>query len=131
MGQRVVRVNELLKREISHVLHTRYQADTVDISILAVDVAPNLRSAQVFYATHGDVTKRAQAGRFLRQHAEGIRREVGKVVRLKFLPHLQFHYDTGADYSERLNSLLDEMGLEGMPEGGWVEPAEEKEKEYE
>ena len=113
MGQRVVRVNELVKREISHILHTRHQAETVDISILAVDVSPNLRSAKVFFATHGDTDMRERAGRYLNRQAEAIRREMGKAVRLKYLPHLEFIYDKGADYSERLNELLDDLGLEG------------------
>lgn len=113
MGQRVVRVNELVKREISHVLHTRYQAETVDISILSVDVAPNLRSAKVMFATHGDAGKRQAAERFFaRQHGE-IRKELGRAVTLKYLPHLHFTYDSGADYGERMNRLLDELGMEG------------------
>ena len=113
MGQRVVRVNELVKREISHVLHTRHQAESVDISILAVDVAPNLRKANVFYATHGDAEKRRQAERFFARNHEDIRRVMGKAVTLKFLPHLDFIYDKGADYGEQLNELLDSLGLEG------------------
>ena len=115
MGQRVVRVNELLKREISHVLHTRFRAESVHISILGVDVAPNLRGAKVFFATHGDARSREAAERFFRRHHESIRREVGTAVTLKYLPHLEFVYDTGADYGERLNQLLDELGLEGEP----------------
>jgi ribosome-binding factor A len=118
MGQRVVRVNELLKREISHVLHTRHQAEAVDISILGVDVSPNLRKAKVFFATHGDAGKRQRAERFFARNHESIRREVGKVVRLKYLPHLDFTYDMGADYSEHLNQLLDDLGLEGEPQLG-------------
>mgnify|MGYP000061072288 CR=1 FL=1 len=113
MGQRVVRVNELLKREISHVLHTRHRAESVHISILAVDVAPNLRAAKVFYATHGDTERRTAAERFFRRHHESIRREMGRAVTLKYLPHLEFIYDKGADYGERLNQLLDDLGLEG------------------
>jgi ribosome-binding factor A len=119
MGQRVVRVNELLKREISQVLHTRHRAESVHISILAVDVAPNLRSAKVFYATHGDADRRHAAERFFARHHESIRREAGEAVTLKYLPHLDFVYDTGADYGERLNQLLDDLGLEGE-----VTPAE-------
>ena len=113
MGQRVVRVNELVKREISHVLHTRHRAESVHVSILAVDVAPNLRSAKVFYSTHGDASQRQAAERFFRRHHESIRRELGKAVTLKYLPHLDFVYDKGADYGERLNDLLDSLGLEG------------------
>ncbi len=116
MGQRVVRVNELLKREISHVLHTRYRSESVHISILAVDVAPNLRGAKVFYATHGDTELRQAAKRFFSKHHGSIRQEMGKAVTLKFLPHLDFIYDKGADYGEKLNQLLDDLGLEGdMP----------------
>lgn len=115
MGQRVVRVNELVKREISHILHTRHRAETVDISILSVDVSPNLRAAKVFFATHGDEACRERAERFFARHHEDIRREMGKTVQLKFLPHLDFIYDKGADYGERLNQLLDHLGLEGDP----------------
>lgn len=113
MGQRVVRVNELLKREISHILHTRYQAETVETSIVLVDVAPNLRSAKVFFATHGDAGVRTRAERFFASRHGDIRRELGRVVTLKYLPHLEFVYDKGADYGERLNQLLDDLGLEG------------------
>ncbi|MEX0323913.1 MAG: 30S ribosome-binding factor RbfA [Puniceicoccaceae bacterium] len=113
MGQRVVRVNELLKREISHVLHTRYQKESVHISILGVDVSPNLRSAKVFFATHGDTEIRHSAERFFSRTHHAIRQEIGKAVTLKYLPHLEFVYDKGADYGEQLNALLDELGLEG------------------
>jgi ribosome-binding factor A len=124
MGQRVVRVNELVKREISLILHTRHQAETVDVSILAVDVAPNLRSAKVFFATHGDAAQRARAERFFARHHQSIRREMGKKVCLKYLPHLEFIYDKGADYGERLNQLLDHLGLEGdlPPQQGGEDP---------
>lgn len=122
MGQRVVRVNELVKREISHILHTRHRSETVDISILAADVSPNLRSAQIFYATHGDAPSRRAAERFFGRHGESIRREMGKAITLKYLPHLDFIYDTGADYGERLNQLLDELGLEGEVPPPWENP---------
>jgi len=113
MGQRVVRVNELIKREISHILHTRHRSETVDISILSVDTSPDLRNAKVFFATHGDAGKRVAAERFFARNAGGIRRMVGQAVRLKYLPRLDFRYAIGADEEERLNRLLDEMGLEG------------------
>lgn len=113
MSQRVVRVNELLKREVSQVLHTRFQAESVAITVLRVETAVNLRNARVLYATHGDDDARLRAEGFFRKHGESIRREVGKVVRLKYLPHLDFQFDPGADAGSRINELLDEMGLEG------------------
>lgn len=113
MSQRVVRVNELLQRELSHVLHTRYQGEAVAVTILGVDVAPNLHTATVRYSVVGDAPTQARLGRFLHKHREHLRREVGRVVTLKFLPHFEFEADHSGEHGVRINSLLDDMGLEG------------------
>jgi ribosome-binding factor A len=118
MGQRVIRVNELLKREISQVLHTRYRGEAVDITVLAVDSTPDLRHARVLYATHGDRAKRPAAAAFLRRQTPAIRAAVGGAVVLKYLPQLEFVYDEGADASARVNELLDDLGLAGDAAGG-------------
>lgn len=112
MGQRVVRVNELMKREVSQVLHTRYQAESVGITILDVQVSPNLRRARVFFSTLGGEREREKAEAFFRRHGSGIQREVSRSVVLKYLPQLEFHYDPSAERGARLNALLDELDLE-------------------
>lgn len=123
MGQRVVRVNELLKREISRVLHTRYQSEAVAITILDVEVAPNLRSAKVFYSTVGDHGTRRRAEVFLQRRRADIQQAVGGVIVLKYLPQLEFLYDPSVERGARLNALLDELDLEEPPsEQGASEP---------
>ena len=42
MAKRKIRVNELLKREVSDFLHTRYRSEAVYITVTGVDVAPPL-----------------------------------------------------------------------------------------
>lgn len=112
MGQRVVRVNELLKREISLVLHTRFQAEAVAITILDVETAPSLRKARVFYSTVGDDDVRRRAEGFFRQRGGFIQQEVARKIVLKFFPHLEFVYDPAGERGARLNALLDELGLD-------------------
>lgn len=121
MGQRVVRVNELMKREVSQVLHTRYQAEAVGITILDVEVAPNLRRARVFYSTVGGDEARKKAEAFFRRYRGDIQREVAKSVVLKYLPQLEFLYDPSVERGARLNALLDELDLD--------EPARDNEGE--
>jgi ribosome-binding factor A len=116
MGQRVVRVNELVMREISAVLHSRYQSIAVGITITGVSVAPNLRSADVYYAVVGDAQAIANAGRFFAREKREIKRRIGMVITLKFLPDLHFIYDEAAERGNRLNCLMDEMGLEHQPQ---------------
>lgn len=116
MSQRVVRVNELLKREISATLHSRYQSESVGITISEVSVSPDLRRAQVFYTVIGDEADVRDAQKLFARHGREIRRQVGSVIVLKYLPHLDFVHDDSMERGARLNKLLDEMGLEGEGE---------------
>lgn len=115
MSQRQIRVNELLKREISMILHTRYQQASTAITVVEVEVAPNLRTANVYFSVVGDESVVQDAEHFFTRHHAEIRQHVGKTVTLKFLPHLHFQYDPSQQRGSGINAILDELGLEGMP----------------
>ena len=128
MGQRVVRVNELLKREISQVMHTRYRSESVAITITEVRTAPNLRKAEVFFSVVGGAVARVEAERFFaRQHTE-IQQAVARTVVLKYTPHLQFIFDPSVERGDGLNRLLDELGFQG--EAVIEPPATEEERDF-
>ncbi len=113
MSQRVVRVNELLKREISHVLHTRYRQDAVHVTVVDVDTAPNLRKARVYYSTTDAPGADWEAERFFASHRAAIQREVGRAVILKYFPQLEFVRDDSVERGTRVNEILDDLGLVG------------------
>lgn len=109
MGQRVVRVNELVKREISDVLHTRFQTEAVYITITEVEVSPDLRHARVYYSVIGKEDEIQRADQFLSGHAPEIRHQIGKKIVLKYLPALEFISDHSIERGTRLNALLDDL----------------------
>ncbi len=109
MSQRNIRVNELIKREISEVLHTRFQAESVRITITRVDVSPDHRKAHVFFSVIGGEIEVRPALSWLRKNQKEIRRQVGRKVVLKFLPHLQFHYDPTLEEGDHVLNILDEL----------------------
>lgn len=109
MGQRITRVNELVKREISQILHTQYRDEAVYITITDVSVSPDLRTARVFYAALGDPIKTREAGKFLARHKTEIKRQLGKAVTIKYLPHLEFVLDPSIDRVTKLIDLMDEL----------------------
>ncbi len=112
MSQRNVRVNELIKREVSDILHTRYQAETVYITVTRVDVSPDHRKAHVFFSVIGGDERARPALNWLTRHQKEIRRQVGKNVVLKFLPHLQFHHDPSIEEGDQILDLLNELDEE-------------------
>lgn len=115
MSQRVVRINELIKREISQFLHTRYQAETVSITITEVSIAPDLRQGIVYYAVLGGPVVSQNAGRFFAKYGNEIRREVGRQVVLKFLPKFFYREDESIGRGVRINAILDDLGYAGPP----------------
>ena len=122
MTQRTVRVNQLVRHEISEILHTTYKDESVFITITDVDVSPDLRTAHVFYSVIGDADKWKDAHRFLEKRKKAIRQEVSKRVILKCLPQLKFVADGGMQRGAHIIELLDELDLNESGSG----PAEPK-----
>ncbi len=112
MAERVVRINELVKREISAVLHTRFQNETVMVTISEVVVEPNLRTARVYYNVLGGEESSIKATHFFTKFHGEIRRLLGQKIVLKFLPHLQFIEDNSTERGVRVNQLLDDLGYQ-------------------
>jgi len=106
MAQRTVRVNELLQREVSDVLHTRWRDESVRITITGCDVSPDLRNLIVFYSVVGTTEDRQAARKLLNKSLRAIRTEVGRRVTLKYNPEYKFVYD---DSSARGVGLIDTL----------------------
>ena len=107
MSNRPVRVNELIQREISDYLHTRYQSETVTVTVSEVRVSPDLREGRVFVAIVGDEQTTATKLRWLRAKATEIRMELGRRIVLKHMPKLEYVHDTSAIRGAHLLQMLD------------------------
>jgi len=109
MSTRNVRVNELIKREISDYLHTRMKERTTLITITGVDVSSDHRTARVYFSVIGDAGEQADAEKFLRGHSRMIRGELGRRIILKYLPKLEFDFDPSLERGNRLIKILDDL----------------------
>jgi ribosome-binding factor A len=109
VAKRKLRVDELIRREISLILHTDYQSEGTYTTISEVDVSPDLRQAKVFYSVLGGEEREKAADRFLRIKASEIRYKVGKKVILKYLPFLEFIRDNALERGFGLIEKLDEL----------------------
>jgi ribosome-binding factor A len=79
------------------------------VSVVRVDVAPDLKSAKVFYSTMPD-TEAAEAPAEIQaalERASGyLRGLLGRRVSLRAVPELHFIFDDSLEYGDRINRLL-------------------------
>jgi ribosome-binding factor A len=109
MSNRLIRVNELMQREISAYLHSRYSAESVAITITGVQITGDLREAKIYYSVLGDETETARAGKWLRGKRGEIRETVAKNVIIRHVPLLTFVHDNHAPRTLRIEELLGEI----------------------
>ena len=113
MSNRLLRVNQLMQREISAFLHSRYSAETVAMTITSVEVTGDLREAKIFYSVLGDEDAAKRAGKWLLGRRSEIRETIGKNVVLRHIPLLAFVHDDHAPRTLRIEELLSKIDGEG------------------
>ena len=119
MSNRLLRVNELMQREISAYLRKRYTSEAVAITISGVEVTGDLREAKVFYSVVGDDDEASnRAGRFLKGKLREIREMVAKNVVMRHVPLLTFHRDVSGRRALRIETLLDQIDEKPKGEAG-------------
>ena len=123
MSNRTLRVNELIQRELNDILHSRYQSETVAITITEVRVAPDLRDARLFVSIIGKEEFVQQKLRWLREVLPDIRIELGRRIVLKFMPRFTVALDKSTGRGNRILQVLDEIGV---PEPEATEEDEDK-----
>lgn len=110
MSNRKVRVGELVKREVSDILHTRFRTNAVMITITEVDVSPDNKNALVLYSViETKDFNRRMAQQFLQKNKGLFRRELGKRIILKYLPDLTFAFDEKNQAANKVHELIDEL----------------------
>lgn len=116
-GQRLARVNELLKREIAQTLFrvVPEEADVGRVTITQVQTSPNLRKARVFVSIRGNQNDQDDWIRRLRRHRKEIQAVIGRNVVLKYNPQLMFILDHSVEEGDRILALLDELESEDKP----------------
>lgn len=75
------------------------------VSITGVETAPNLRHAIVYFSAL-DPSDTADTQAALDAAAPRLRRELGRQVRMKYIPALEFRPDHGISAGERIDAAL-------------------------
>ena len=107
MSQRLDRINELLRREISTVLQRDFEFGGALVTVSGVDITQDLREAKVFVGVLGGYG--AKVIEQLTQRRSLIQSRVAKRVVLRCTPRLDFRLDTSAARGVDMINVLDEV----------------------
>jgi ribosome-binding factor A len=123
VSRRTDRLAEEIRAEVAGIIGNGLKDPRIGfVTVTRVDLTADLRTARVFVGVLGDEAQRSKTLAGLGQAAGFIRREIGRRIRIRHTPELQFRYDTGLDATDRVALLLDEAR---PPDGEEPPPDEE------
>ncbi|QHI68217.1 30S ribosome-binding factor RbfA [Tichowtungia aerotolerans] len=111
---RIIRVNELLKREIAADilrLFSNSRFDTGSITVTRVETAPDLRDANVSISIFGHEEERTEMIRFLNHHRKEVQARLSKNVKIKYTPRLHFKHDSSLEDGDRVLGILESLDI--------------------
>jgi ribosome-binding factor A len=106
--QRSERVGELLTEVIADMLREDIRDPRVTaVTITAAKVTKDLRQARIYFTILGGASENKDSVLAGLKSALGfIRARIGKQLKLRFVPAIEFFYDESVDEAERIEKLL-------------------------
>lgn len=107
-NRRADRVAEAIREEIATFLAESAKDPRIVgfVTVTGVDVTPDLRHAKVFVSVMGSDAEKSSTFEGLASTASHLRARVGRALRLRVAPEIQFREDESVARAARIESLL-------------------------
>lgn len=115
MNDRMLRVNSTIREVLADEIERMSDSRLEMVSVTAVDTAPNLRTAMVYIDVLGE-EDREGALDALRRAAKRLQGVIGRQVRMKYTPTLDFAIDPGVSGGLRIEQILRDLRIDGGEE---------------
>ncbi len=107
---RAQRVGELIREEIGRLLMKGLKDPRIGfVSIMGVRMSNDLHYANIYVSLYGSEKECKSSLIALRNSAGWIRREIGKVLRLRYTPEVRFFPDDTLDQVYHLEEVFREI----------------------
>ena len=110
MSQRPSRVGEQIREDLTELLAREVHDPGVGfVTLTRVSVTADLQQARVYYTTLGDDKAKRESKRALERAVPFLRRQLGRRLRLRRIPELQFFYDESIERHDRIERILQDL----------------------
>lgn len=109
-NNRINRIDEELKKEISHIITYDIKNPNITglISVTKVKVTPDLKYAKVYVSIlNSKNTKETFAN--LKKASGYVRTEIAKRINLRITPEILFELDDSIEYGAKIDSILKDI----------------------
>ena len=119
--------NTRINGEVQKVLSTLISREIKDprinpmTSVVAVEVAPDLKTAKVYISVLGDEESKENTKRGLKSAASFMRGQLAKTLNLRNTPELTFVIDNSIEYGVNISRLIDEVNRKSSQNDDLVE----------
>ncbi len=109
MSQRTEKVQRLARQVLGEEIQNLKDPRVGFVTVTAVRVSGDLQRARVFVSVLGSEEERADTMSGLESAKPRLRTELGRQVRMKYLPELIFELDHGPEEAEKLERALQKI----------------------
>ncbi|MFU0826547.1 MAG: Ribosome-binding factor A [Lachnoclostridium sp.] len=105
------RINSEVQKEISQLISREIKDPRISpmTSVVAVEVAPDLKHAKVYISVLGDEETRKNTLAGLKSAAPYIRGQLARTVNLRNTPELTFILDQSIEHGVTISKLIEEV----------------------
>jgi ribosome-binding factor A len=127
--QRKDRVGDSIKREISLMIQKELKDPGIGfVTITGVEVSADLKRAYIYYSILGDDESKTKTARALKRASGFVQHEIGKRLRLKHVPEVEFRFDGSVEYGAHIEELIRKIHHQDDAEGKETNLSEKEEK---
>lgn len=113
MSKRSEKLAETIHETVSKILCKGLNDPRIGfVTITAVEVTDDLSTARIYFTVIGDDASKKNSEIGLNSAKGYIRKELGRVLTIRYLPEIFFKYDHSQDYGNRIDSILREIDSE-------------------
>jgi ribosome-binding factor A len=109
-NQRAKRLGEQIQRELTELVRRDVKDERIgNVTITAVNVSGDLRTARVYYLVFGKDGPDPKVQQGLTSAAGFLRNALSKALMIRYTPTLTFELDTTIEHGVRLTQLIDSL----------------------
>ena len=109
-SRRLLKAAEAIREVVSMAILADLKDPRIrDVTVIRVEVTPDMRQAKVYVSVMGDETKQNLSLRGLQSSAGFLQSKINKRIDTRYTPRLEFMLDQGVKKSLEISTLLEEV----------------------